>query len=169
MTMVQSAELALRSPARLSRRRFELPVEMGTGADVTGPTKPVSSAQKRNRLLTQFKFKRDLSMTLRLDEPALKDRGPVRRVFGVVRYLERHNAGPIPTIHSLLRRQDCRVREIRRSTRTDCPLWPRELRGSTRAASRLGTAPLRAQRRASTPTQGWHRLRGIAPSEAREG
>ena len=32
MTIVQSAELALRSPARLSRRRFELPVEIGTGA-----------------------------------------------------------------------------------------------------------------------------------------
>ena len=32
MTIVQRAELALRSPARLSRRRFELPVETGTGA-----------------------------------------------------------------------------------------------------------------------------------------
>ena len=32
MTMVHSAELALRSPARLSRRRFEFPVETGTGA-----------------------------------------------------------------------------------------------------------------------------------------
>ena len=31
MTMVQSAELALRSPARLSRRRLEFPVDIGHG------------------------------------------------------------------------------------------------------------------------------------------
>ena len=32
MTMVQSAELARRSPARLSLRRLEFPVDTGTGA-----------------------------------------------------------------------------------------------------------------------------------------
>ena len=46
MTMVHSAALPRRSPARLSLRRLELPVEMGTGAVPHSDAKLASVASR---------------------------------------------------------------------------------------------------------------------------
>ena len=49
MTTVQSAELALRSPARLRRLRFDLPVAIGTG-DVPHSAAKLASLPRRSGL-----------------------------------------------------------------------------------------------------------------------
>lgn len=52
MTMVQSAELPRRSPARLSRPRLALPVEIGTGAVPQSDAKLASVAIRAGGLVT---------------------------------------------------------------------------------------------------------------------